>query len=195
MTPYVVGIDEVGCGALAGPVVAAACWLEISLLVECPLYPFIRDSKTLAERKREQVSAFLHKLPKTLCHFAFGNASKEEVDTLNVRQASLLAMSRAYKALNVQASLVLVDGKSAPDIGRTPVQTVIRGDQQHKCISAASILAKVCRDAEMRRLHGFFPYYGWDKNKGYGTLFHRTEIAERGLTPHHRTLFCLNLSH
>ncbi|MDR2416766.1 MAG: ribonuclease HII [Holosporales bacterium] len=193
MTFFVVGIDEVGCGALAGPVVAAACWLEVSFLTELTnhaLFPFIRDSKTLSEDKREQVSAFLHQVPKTRCLFAFGYASKEEVEAINVRQASLLAMTRAYNSLGVRASLVVVDGKYAPDLGETPVQTIIRGDQQHKSISAASILAKVCRDAEMRRLHGFFPHYEWDRNKGYGTLAHRAAITKRGLTPHHRSLFC-----
>lgn len=190
MTPLVVGIDEVGCGALAGPVVAAACWLDVSTVEAHPLFPFIRDSKTLPETRRAQVSAFLQALPETHCRFAFGVASKEEVDSLNVQKASLLAMARAYAVLDVRASLVLVDGIQEPDLGEQPVQAVIRGDQKHKEIAAASVLAKVYRDTEMRRLHTLFSQYGWDQNKGYGTLAHRKAIHQLGLTPYHRKHFC-----
>ncbi|MDR0662342.1 MAG: ribonuclease HII [Holosporales bacterium] len=190
---WVVGIDEVGCGALAGPVVAAACWLEEKALASHPLFPFVRDSKTLSEKKREEVAAFLTEMSPACCHFAFGQASREEIDTLNILRARLLAMARAYQALDRPASLVLVDGSHLPDLGSTSVRGVIKGDALDRRIAGASIVAKVFRDHEMRRLHALFPVYGWDRNKGYGTEEHRTALRLYGCSPHHRVSFCRNL--
>ncbi|MDR2412441.1 MAG: ribonuclease HII [Holosporales bacterium] len=190
---WIVGIDEVGCGALAGPVVAAACWLEEKVLASHPLFPFVRDSKTLSEKKREEVAAFLVERSPAHCRFAFGQASREEIDALNILRARLLAMVRAYQALNQPASLVLVDGPHLPDLAFTPVRGVIKGDALDRRIAGASIVAKVFRDHEMRRLHPLFPVYGWDRNKGYGTEEHRTALHLYGRYTHHRISFCKNL--
>jgi ribonuclease HII len=173
-------VDEVGRGPLAGPVVAAAVILDDAKPVEG-----LADSKTLSARRREELSVLIK--DRALC-WAFGRAEVEEIDRLNILQASLLAMQRAVLALSIKPELVLVDGNQAPRLAY-PVTTVIRGDATVLSISAASILAKVERDAEMCRMDGLFPGYDFSRHKGYPTPRHLEALAESGSSPIHRRSF------
>ena len=177
---FVAGVDEVGRGPLAGPVVAAAVILDETRPVEG-----LADSKTLSARRREELSAVIKEC--ALC-WALGRAEVEEIDRLNILQASLLAMRRAVMALTIQPALVLVDGNQAPGL-TCPVTTLVRGDATVPAISAASILAKVERDAEMCRLDGLFPGYDFSRHKGYPTPRHLEALAESGVSPIHRRSF------
>lgn len=178
---YVVGIDEVGRGPLAGPVVAAAViWVrDDSILGD------IADSKKLSHKQRERCYDYIqaHALA-----WAIGRAEVEEIDQINILQASLLAMQRAVAALTIEPTLALVDGSIAP---RLPCEVIpiIDGDNSVPLISAASIMAKVTRDREMQAWHAHYPEYGFDRNKGYPTLAHRKAIAHYGITPLHRRSF------
>jgi ribonuclease HII len=176
----VAGVDEVGRGPLAGPVVAAAVILDETRLIEG-----LADSKILSARRREELSVLIRE--RALC-WALGRAEVEEIDRLNILQASLLAMQRAVMALSIKPELVLVDGNQAPRLVY-PVITVIRGDATEPSISAASILAKVVRDAEMCRLDGLFPGYDFSRHKGYPTPRHLEALAESGVSPIHRRSF------
>lgn len=176
----VAGVDEVGRGPLAGPVVAAAVILDETRPIEG-----LADSKTLSARRREELSALIKEC--ALC-WALGRAEVEEIDRLNILQASLLAMRRAVIALSIQPGLVLADGNQAPRL-TCPVTTVVRGDATVPSISAASILAKVERDAEMCRLDGLFPGYEFSRHKGYPTPRHLEALAESGVSPIHRRSF------
>jgi ribonuclease HII len=176
----VAGVDEVGRGPLAGPVVAAAVILDETRPIEG-----LADSKTLSARRREELSVLIRE--RALC-WALGRAEVEEIDRLNILQASLLAMQRAVMALSIKPELVLVDGNQAPRLAY-PVITVIRGDATEPSISAASILAKVERDAEMCRLDGLFPGYDFSRHKGYPTPRHLEALAESGASPIHRRSF------
>jgi ribonuclease HII len=176
----VAGVDEVGRGPLAGPVVAAAVILDDSRPIEG-----LADSKILSARRREELSVLIRE--RALC-WALGRAEVEEIDRLNILQASLLAMQRAVTALSIQPELVLVDGNQAPRLACS-VTTVIRGDATVPSISAASILAKVERDAEMCRLDGLFPGYDFSRHKGYPTPGHLEALAESGASPIHRRSF------
>ncbi len=181
----VCGIDEVGRGPLAGPVVTACVYIPPEHL-DHAVWRDVNDSKKLTAVKRE----FLFELIKERCVYAIAEASAEEIDTLNIHHATLLAMKRAYDGVHGRAeiSMALIDGKFAPKIAcRT--QTVVKGDSQSLCIAAASILAKVTRDRLMAQLHEEFPHYGWANNAGYGTPEHLAGIAAHGITPHHRKSF------
>ncbi|MSP42159.1 MAG: ribonuclease HII [Alphaproteobacteria bacterium] len=173
------GVDEAGRGPWAGPVVAAAVILDPRAIP-----PGLDDSKKLTARRREALFAQLRECAR----IGVGQASVEEIDAMNILNASMLAMSRAVQALPLVPSLALVDGNRAPRIA-CPVETLIGGDGRSLSISAASIIAKVTRDAIMHDLDTEFPGYGWKTNQGYGTRVHRVALSHLGPTPHHRRSF------
>lgn len=174
------GVDEAGRGPLAGVVVAAAVILD-------PARPIagLRDSKKLSARQRERLADCIRD---QALAFALGEASVQEIDTLNILQASLLAMQRAVAALSMAPTLVRVDGNRAP---RLPMacETVVGGDASVQQIAAASILAKTVRDAQMAQLHRSFPVYGFDRHKGYPTAEHCRILLEHGPCIAHRRSF------
>ncbi len=176
----IVGLDEAGRGPLAGPVVAGAVILNPEAVISG-----LQDSKLLSEKKREQL--FLLIQEKALA-WSVGQASVEEVDKLNILQASLLAMQRAVAALKLLPDLALVDGNRCPLLP-CETQAIVGGDKLVPAISAASIVAKVLRDREMKRLHQEFPLYGFDKHKGYGTAEHMQALNNHGPCLIHRRSF------
>jgi ribonuclease HII len=177
---FIAGVDEVGRGPLAGPVVAAAVILDKARPIEG-----LADSKILSARRREELSVLIRE--RALC-WALGRAEVEEIDRLNILQASLLAMQRAVMTLTLEPELVLVDGNQAPRLA-CPVTTVIRGDATIPSISAASILAKVARDAEMCDFDRRYPGYGFSLHKGYPTRAHIDALQRQGVSPIHRRSF------
>lgn len=177
---YIAGVDEVGRGPLAGPVVAAAVILDETNPIEG-----LADSKVLSAGRREQLSVLIKQ--RALC-WALGRAEVEEIEQLNILQASLLAMKRAVTALRLAPELVLVDGIHAPDLA-CPIKTIIHGDALIPAISAASIVAKVARDAEMSVLDQLFPGYGFSQHKGYPTPAHLAALERQGVSPIHRRGF------
>ena len=200
----VIGLDEAGRGPWAGPVVAGAAWLD-PLRLPPDLLAALDDSKTLSAAARarlfEAMTAAMSDDPASL-RFATGHAEVEEIDALNILQASLLSMRRAGATLTdmlpTAPSVALVDGNRRPDLP-CRVETVIKGDGRSLTVAAASIAAKVVRDREMDRLAAAFPGYGWERNRGYGTAEHRAALADLGVTPQHRRTFrpvreCLVLS-
>ena len=176
----VTGVDEVGRGPLAGPVVAAAVILDPSRPVNGLL-----DSKMLDEATRETLDVQIRERALAFC---IAEASVSEIDTLNILHASMLAMKRAIEGLQGVPQLVLVDGNRCPDI-RFPAAAIVKGDQRVQSISAASIIAKVARDRMMVQLHEQYPQYGLARHKGYPTPFHRQAIMEHGITDFHRCSF------
>lgn len=179
-TIYVAGVDEVGRGPLAGPVVTAAVILD----PQNPI-PGLADSKKLTEKRREFLVPLIQK---HALAWAMGRAEPEEIDELNILQASLLAMKRAVEALSISPEHVLVDGIHAPKLN-CPVTTIIKGDQSEPAIAAASILAKVARDQEMVALDNVYPGYGFAKHKGYPTKQHQQALLSLGVTDIHRRSF------
>ena len=180
MPNLIAGVDEVGRGPLAGPVVAAAV-----ILNENKPIIGLADSKTLSEKKRE---ALAKQIRHQALAFAFGRAEVEEIDAINILQASLLAMQRAVEQLPIAPQHVLVDGKYCPQI-IYPVEAIIKGDTKVPAISAASIIAKIARDQEMRNMDSLYPGYGFASNKGYPTRVHREALQNLGITPIHRRSF------
>ncbi|MCS6966224.1 MAG: ribonuclease HII [Candidatus Kapabacteria bacterium] len=179
---YVAGVDEVGRGALAGPVVAAAIILPIGFVAALP----VRDSKTLSPRRRERVAAYLRQ---HAIAYAFGRVEATVIDTLNIAQATLVAMAQALAALNPRPDFVFVDGISFPPV-EIPGQTVVQGDQKCLSIAAASILAKVDRDTWMREIaESCYPDYGFARHKGYATFHHRQALHRYGPCILHRRTF------
>ena len=177
---WTAGVDEAGRGPLAGPVYAAA----VILHPERPISG-LADSKVLTPERREQLALRIRE--QADC-WAVGCAEVEEIDRLNILQASLLAMARAVAALPRAPGLVLVDGNCAPPLA-CPVRTVVRGDATVAVISAAAILAKVTRDHEMRKLDALFPVYGFAAHKGYPTPAHLAALTHHGPCPVHRRSF------
>jgi ribonuclease HII len=179
----VCGIDEVGRGPLAGPVVAAAVILDRRRLPRSLRYG-LDDSKKLTAEAREEFAAALW----SKARIGVGAASVAEIDRINILQASFLAMRRAAAALGIVPDGALIDGNLAPKLP-CPTRTVVGGDGLSLSIAAASIVAKVLRDGLMRRLATRYRGYGWETNVGYGTEEHRAAIVRLGLTPHHRLSF------
>lgn len=175
----IVGVDEAGCGALAGPVVAAAVILPMDSRIGG-----IRDSKLLGQRRREELYPVI---VERAVAWAVGVASVDEIAMLNIRGANLLAMRRAVEAIE-SAEYVLVDAWTIPGI-IIPQRGIVRGDLTVKSIAAASIIAKVTRDRLMAELAQEFPQYGFQTHKGYGTKAHREAITEYGPCPHHRLTY------
>jgi ribonuclease HII len=174
------GVDEAGRGPLAGPVVAAAVILDDRRPIRG-----LNDSKLLTERVRERLFEEIH--AKALC-FCIAQASVQEIDRLNILQATLLAMRRAVEGLRLLPHRVLVDGNQLPRL-RIAAEAIIGGDAKIKAISAASILAKVHRDRLCLQLHIEHPQYGFDGHKGYCTPQHLAALREHGVCPHHRRSF------
>lgn len=176
----IAGVDEVGRGPLAGPVVAAAVILD----PDNPIDGLV-DSKAISEKKRVALAGEIK--TRCLC-WALGRAEVEEIDSINILQASLLAMRRAIMALRAPPEYVLVDGNRCPDIPY-PSEAIVKGDATVPVISAASIIAKVARDNEMIQLDAVYPGYGLAKHKGYPTRAHIQALAENGITIIHRRSF------
>ena len=174
------GVDEAGRGPLAGAVFAAAVILN-------PARPIhgLADSKKLSEKRRESLEIEIKEF--SLC-WAIASASAEEIDRLNILQASLLAMQRAVAGLALQPTYALIDGNRCPKLSMA-AQAIVKGDATVPQISAASILAKTARDAEMRLLHVRFPHYGFAQHKGYPTLLHIEALQMHGACPEHRRSF------
>ena len=176
----IAGVDEAGRGPLAGPVVAAAVILDISR----PIVG-LADSKILSERKRD---ALFNEIKENALSWAIALATVEEIDELNILQATLLAMQRAVNGLAIQPDQVLVDGNQLPKLSM-PAQAIIKGDSKVQAISAASILAKVERDRLMVNLDKEYPEFTFRQHKGYGTKQHLNEIDKLGISPIHRKSF------
>ena len=173
------GVDEVGRGCLAGPVVSAAVILKDTINLK-----LLKDSKKITFNKRIEIAKHI-KLNST---YAVGVASVEEILNLNILQAALLSMKRAIDKLSIKPKLVLIDGNFAPK-GLSNFKTIINGDEKIKSISAASIIAKVFRDQLMIKLSEQFKNYAWDRNFGYGTKAHMDGLKKFGITSHHRKGF------
>jgi ribonuclease HII len=176
----VCGVDEAGRGPLAGPVYAAAVILDPGWHIAG-----LADSKALSESRRLILAEQIRRHARA---WAIASASVAEIDAINILQASLLAMRRAVEQLSVAPDEVLVDGKQCPRIAY-PVRAIVRGDSTIPSISAASILAKTARDAEMLRLHQFYPHYGLDRHKGYPTAAHLAALGRHGVAEIHRRSF------
>jgi ribonuclease HII len=174
------GVDEAGRGPLAGPVVAAAVILD-------PEQPIagLADSKKLSAARREKLALAIRTKAVAWC---VAEASVEEIDTLNILQATLLAMQRAVAGLLITPEEVLIDGNRCPLLS-IPARAIVGGDATVAEISAASILAKTTRDAGLLALHAAYPQYGFDRHKGYGTAAHLAALRTHGPTPHHRKSF------
>lgn len=177
------GIDEAGRGPLAGPVVAAAVILPAEGLPS-EIGDKIRDSKQLTKKQRE----FLFSALSELCRYAVAEATVAEIDSLNILNASLLAMKRAVANLDVCPDYALIDGRHAPELP-CPAFPIVNGDNKSLSIAAASIIAKVTRDRFMEKLALEYPGYGWEKNAGYGTAKHLEALQTLGITEWHRLSF------
>ena len=173
----IAGVDEVGRGCLAGPVIAAAVILRNNI-------SGLKDSKKLSKKKREELSLIIMKNS----YFSFGSSSPKEIDEINILQASLLAMKRAILNLSVEPGKILIDGIHKPDLN-TDTQTIISGDSYIDEISAASIIAKVYRDNLMMQFDKEYPNFYFSSHMGYGTKMHKDAIKKYGITPIHRKTF------
>lgn len=175
------GCDEAGRGCLAGSVYAAAVILPPDYSNEQ-----LNDSKQLTARKRY---ALREEIEKEALAFAVGIVTPDEIDKINILNASILAMHRALDGLMLRPEFVIVDGNRFKPYANLPHQTIVKGDGKYLSIAAASVLAKTYRDDYMCRLHEEYPHYGWDHNAGYPTREHREGIRLHGLTPYHRRSF------
>jgi ribonuclease HII len=177
------GVDEAGRGCLAGPVVAAAV-----ILPDDFYHPLLNDSKKMTEKNRELLQDVIKNEALAYC---IAEASAEEIDQINILQATFLAMHRAIEGLKLKPGFLLIDGNRFKVYKEVPHQTIVEGDGKYLHIAAASVLAKTYRDDLMKKLHAEFDHYGWDKNKGYGTEIHRKAIETIGITCYHRKTFTL----
>ena len=175
------GCDEAGRGCYAGPVFAAAVILPPTFF-----HPLLNDSKQLKAQQRDLLRLVIEQ---EAIAYAVGIVSHEEIDRINILNASIRAMHRAIEQLDPLPGFLVIDGNRFNPIRDLPYQCVVKGDAKYASIAAASILAKTYRDAYMLKLHQEFPCYGWDKNKGYGTLIHRKAIDTHGLCIYHRKSF------
>lgn len=180
---YEVGTDEAGRGCLSGPVVAAAV-----ILPEGFEHEFLNDSKQLTEKKRKFLRPIIEK---EAISFGVAYVYQEEIDEINILNASILAMHKSISAMKVQPEFIVVDGNKFKAYQKIPYETIIKGDGKYMNIAAASILAKTYRDDYMEMIHRDFPVYNWSKNKGYPTKEHRAAIKEHGSCIHHRNSFRL----
>lgn len=176
----VCGVDEAGRGPLAGPVCAAAVILPADTVIEG-----VNDSKKLSEKKREML---FQVIKEQALSYSIAFASVEEIEEINILNATMLAMKRAVEKLNVKADYAMIDGNRLPEL-EIPAQFIIKGDAKSMSIACASILAKVSRDRLCYKYAEEYPQYGFDKHKGYGTKMHREAILEYGPCPYHRLSF------
>lgn len=183
--PFVCGVDEAGRGPLAGPVCAAAVIFPRDLNLDETI-PGLNDSKKLTDKKRRELFGIIQA---NALSYGIGYASREEIDEVNILQATFLAMKRAVGQLCIQPGIVLVDGNRDPGFEDIPTKLVVKGDSLSASIAAASILAKVSRDDVMIQLAAQYPQYGFDIHKGYGTQKHYAALEEFGPTPVHRLSF------
>jgi len=177
------GCDEAGRGCLAGPVVAAAVILPPGFV--CPL---LNDSKQLTESVRDTLRPVIER---EALAWAVAEVSNDEIDDMNILNASILAMHRAMDQLAIRPEFIIVDGNRFKSYGDIPYQTIVKGDSKYLSIAAASVLAKTHRDERMQQLHLEYPTFSWDQNKAYPTLAHRAAIRLNGTTPYHRMTFDL----
>jgi ribonuclease HII len=177
------GTDEAGRGCLSGPVVAAAVILPIDFT-----HPFLNDSKQLSEKKRAQLRPFIEE---NALAFAVSFVWQDEVDKINVLQASITGMHRSIEMLQIEPEYIIVDGNKFNSYRDIPHKTIVKGDAKYLSIAAASVLAKTYRDEYMEKIHKEFPMYNWKKNKGYPTKEHRNGIREFGPSKYHRMTFRL----
>lgn len=175
------GCDEAGRGCLAGPVFAAAV-----MLPEGFQHPLLNDSKKVTEAHRYELREYI--MEKAIC-YGIASCDPEEIDRINILKASFMAMHRAVDQLKQKPGLLLIDGNRFIPYPKIRHQCIIKGDSLYASIAAASILAKTSRDNYMLTLHESFPEYGWNRNKGYGTVEHRNALLKFGQTPHHRKTF------
>ena len=178
------GCDEAGRGCLAGPVVAAAV-----ILPQGFLHPLLNDSKKLSDKQRRFLRPIIEQNALAYC---VGFVSNQEIDKINILQASFLAMNRAIEGLKQKPELLLIDGNRFNNKTDIAFECIVKGDSLYQSIAAASILAKTYRDDYMLNLHKEFPKYHWDKNMGYPTKQHRQAIIENGISPFHRKSFNLS---
>jgi ribonuclease HII len=176
----VAGVDEVGRGPLAGPVIAAVVVVPPGIRA----LKGVKDSKVMTSRRREDLAAAICRS----LRYALGGASPREIDRYNIRQATALAMRRALARLGPIDGVIIVDGLPFPEI-RCAHEAMVDGDAKCYSIACASIVAKTVRDRLMQRLAARYPGYGWEHNAGYGTRDHRDAIDQHGVTPHHRLSF------
>ena len=177
------GCDEAGRGPLAGPVYAAAVILPKDFY-----HPLLNDSKKMTEKAREQLRPIIEQ---EAIAWAVEEVSAEEIDTINILNASITGMQRAVRRLGIKPEFLLIDGNRFKPFDDYRYQCVVKGDATYASIAAASVLAKTYRDEHMRRLAQEFPQYGWERNMGYPTKEHVQAIIEHGYTPHHRKSFHL----
>ena len=175
------GCDEAGRGPLAGPVYAAAVILPKDFY-----HPLLNDSKKMTEKARETLRPIIER---EALAWAVVEVSAEEIDTINILNASITGMQRAVRQLSIRPDFLLIDGNRFKPCDGIPHQCVIKGDATYASIAAASVLAKTYRDEHMRRLAQEYPQYGWDRNMGYPTKEHIEAIIAHGYTPHHRKSF------
>lgn len=178
MSVLICGVDEAGRGPLCGAVVAAAVILDPAKPIEG-----LNDSKKLTAKKREQLAELIRR---DALAWAVAEASVEEIDRLNILHATMLAMSRAVAALKIQPGEVLIDGNRVPPQLKIPARAIVKGDATEPAISAASILAKTTRDAQLLEMDRRYPEYGFAAHKGYPTAAHLAALAKHGVTPEHR---------
>lgn len=175
------GCDEAGRGPLAGPVYAAAVILPKDFY-----HPLLNDSKKMTEKARETLRPIIER---EALAWAVVEVSAEEIDTINILNASITGMQRAVRRLNIRPDFLLIDGNRFKPCDGIPHQCVVKGDATYASIAAASVLAKTYRDEHMRKLAQEYPQYGWDRNMGYPTKEHIDAIIAHGYTPHHRKSF------
>lgn len=178
------GCDEAGRGCLAGPVTAAAV-----ILPEKFTHPLLNDSKKLNEKTRSELKEIIEE---QALAWAVAFVDHTEIDKINILNASIMAMHLALGKLKTKPAHIIVDGNRFKPYKKIPHTTIVKGDGKFMSIAAASILAKTHRDLFMLELHGQFPQYGWNENKGYPAPAHKAAIAEHGITPYHRKSFRLN---
>ncbi|HRR76008.1 MAG TPA: ribonuclease HII [Ruminococcus sp.] len=182
--PVICGVDEAGRGPLAGDVYAAAVILRDGLLID-----YLNDSKKISEKRREELFDVIRDNADAYC---VATASVEEIDSINILNATMLAMRRAVEGLGVKPDLALIDGNRLPELD-CPCRYVIKGDATSASISAASVLAKVSRDRYMKELAEKYPQYAFEQHKGYGTKLHYEKLKEFGISEVHRKSFLKKL--
>jgi ribonuclease HII len=178
------GCDEAGRGCLAGPIVAAAVILPFDFS-----HPLLNDSKQLSDKQRRLLRPIIEENAIAYC---VEFVSNNEIDKINILQASFLAMNKAVKGLNKKPDLLLIDGNRFNNQTDIAFQCIVKGDSLYQSIAAASILAKTYRDDYMLKIHEEYPFYQWNKNMGYPTKYHRQAIIENGISPFHRKSFNLS---